>query len=810
MKRLFLIIIAILAIAAGSEARKVSDLKIYINPGHGGYTSNDRPIRIHPYAQNDSNGYWESKSNLYKGLHLYHILDSMGATVYMSRTKNTEDDDRSLSGICDEANRLGVDLMLSIHSNAGESVNYPLMLYREQTEGTPRYPEAVDFGKIVWRNLHSSQLPYWTHNKEYVAGDLTFYKNMWSGGLGVLRTLYVVGLLSEGSMHEHRPEAHRLMNNDVWWLEAWHFARSIMEFFDTEDRFVTGNVAGIVYDNHNLRETVMPANFSMYGRDRLAPLNGTFIELLDASGKQVQTRTTDNDYNGAFVFRNVAPGTYTVRAAHDGYYTLEKDVTVTADQVTYQDMPMDLRREFPLEVVEYSPKAAEGEEISCASLVEFTFNTDIDTESFEKAFSIVPEVKGYFTYENSYHKVIFHPELSLELNTDYTVTLTKDARHPDPFFDAPGMTGDFTFSFRTKGRNRLELTEQFPREGGSVHINAPTLEFRFDRAINPANIYDILSVKDSKGNELKVNKRSTSYNKLSNGYGNIVYVLSGNLTEGESYTATLTSELRDRENLPLADDIVVNFTGTDASRPGADAEVVEDFEAKTATFEYNPDETTGIGSTLPKAISSNDRLIGAASVKLSYKFIENHGGTIIWNYLGEPHIYNTGDKLGIHINGDFTDHELLVGLRSGTDVKYVSFGPMNFRGWQYKEATLDMLEQNYPYELATVKLVQASNPITMQGSFCLDNITRRAATDAINEVAVGESGIKAWPVPATDVVNVSSADAIESIELLNMAGEILEKKTGVAAIDVSGRPSGFYLLRVTTASTTETLRIAVR
>lgn len=131
MKRLFLIIIAMLAIAAGTEARKVSDLKIYINPGHGGYTSNDRPIRIHPYAQNDSNGYWESKSNLYKGLHLYHILDSMGATVYMSRTKNTEDDDRSLSGICDEANRLGVDLMLSIHSNAGESVNYPLMLYRE-------------------------------------------------------------------------------------------------------------------------------------------------------------------------------------------------------------------------------------------------------------------------------------------------------------------------------------------------------------------------------------------------------------------------------------------------------------------------------------------------------------------------------------------------------------------------------------------------------------------------------------------------------------------------------------------------------
>ena len=31
------------------NAKRMSDLRIYINPGHGGYTSDDRPIHIYPY-----------------------------------------------------------------------------------------------------------------------------------------------------------------------------------------------------------------------------------------------------------------------------------------------------------------------------------------------------------------------------------------------------------------------------------------------------------------------------------------------------------------------------------------------------------------------------------------------------------------------------------------------------------------------------------------------------------------------------------------------------------------------------------------
>ena len=804
-----ILLMAVMAIAGGATAKKMSDLKVYINPGHGGYTSNDRPIRLYPYAQNDTAGYWESTSNLYKGLHMYHILDSLGATPYISRIKNTEDDDRSLSGICAEANALGVDLMFSIHSNAGESINMPLILYREETLGVPRYEEAVRLSKIVWQNLYSSQLPIWTRHTEYVCGDLTFYDSQWKGGLGVLRTLYVVGLLSEGSMHEHRPEAHRLMNDDVWWLEAWHFVRSIMEFYDTEDRFVTGNVAGIVYDNHNLRETVMPCNWTKHGRDKLAPLNGTYIELLDAAGKVVQTRTTDKEYNGAFVFRNVAPGNYTVRAAKDGYYVLDKPVEVKANEVTYQDMPMDLKREFPLQVLSYGPKADDGQSVSCASVIEFEFNTDIDVSTFEAAFKIEPEVEGYFTYADSYHKATFTPSLSLARDTPYKVTLAKSVRHPDPFYSQPGMTDDLVFEFRTLNRNRLELIDQFPGEGGTVHLAHPSLEFRFDASLDPKNLFDVVAVKDSKGNAVAVNKRGSSYNKLSNGYGNVIYAITGDLTEGETYTLTLGADLRDRESIPLGAERHFTFKAVDVTHAAQGTTVMLDFENATPPFACNEEISSGIASK-GTALKSNDCLFGNYAAKLGYRFADQRLGLVQWDYTGEPVIFNTGDRLGLYINGDFSNHDLQVALTSGTDTKYVSLGALDFRGWQYRDVELTTLEAGYPYLLTGIRVVQNTSPITMNGAIGLDNLTCLAAGAGVEGIEATSGDFRAWPVPARDMLNVAGPDAITSLELYNAAGVKVLEATDASALNVASLVPGVYMLRASTATRTATLRVAVK
>lgn len=738
MKRIiFLVLSAVLLSAVGASAKRMSDLKIYINPGHGGYTSNDRPIHLYPFAVNDTLGYWESKSNLYKGLHMYHILDSLGATPYISRIKNTEDDDRSLSGIAAEANALGVDLFFSIHSNAGENVNYPLMLYREQVIGTPRYPENVTLSQILGENLYSNQLPVWTH-KLQIAGDLTFYDKMWQGGLGVLRTLYVVGLLSEGGMHEHRPEAYRLMNDDYWWLEAWHFVHAIMEFYDTEDRFVTGNVAGIVYDDHNLREKDMPVDFHYFGRDQFAPVNDCYIELVDASGNVVQKRTTDHMYNGVFVFRNVAPGTYTLRTSHAEYYDTETQVQVTADEVTYNDIVLSMKRQFPLEVVEYSPMPT-GEEVSCATTLEFEFNSDIDTESFERALTIEPPVEGYFTYSDNNHSAEFTPTTAFERSTHYTITLSTEVCHPDTRYAQNHLQQPLVFEFTTKGRNRMELIDQFPTDGGEVHYAKPTVEFRFDAPVDNTGIYDLITIKDSKGNTVAVNKRGCKFNQLSNGYGNAIFALSDNLTIGETYTVTLPATLRDREQLPMGEDVVFTFKAIDVTAEAGELTLYDGFET-AAPFEYSVEESTGISATTPTCQQSTTaKFSGSYAARFGYTFADSHSGEVVWKYTGDtPLVLESSDEIDMYVFGDFNNHELYIGVTSGTDTKWLEVDELTFLGWRHYSVSLDELDPSFTYLLNGVKLTQNTSLITQKGAFYIDDISTKSGS-AVTDITADHS-----------------------------------------------------------------------
>ncbi|MDE6265947.1 MAG: Ig-like domain-containing protein [Muribaculaceae bacterium] len=799
MKKLIIILMAVLSVSFATEAKKMSDLKIYINPGHGGYTSNDRPINIYPFANNDTLSFWESKSNLYKGLHMYHILDSLGAKPYLSRIKNTEADDRSLSGIAAEANQLGVDLFFSIHSNAGESVNYPLMLYRENEIGTPRYPENITLSKILWKELYSNQLPYWTRKTEYVCGDLTFYQNMWQGGLGVLRTLYTVGLLSEGGMHEHRPEAYRLMNDDYLWLEAWHFVRAIMEYYNTEDRFSAGNVAGLVYDNHNLRELQIPRSFTAYGRDKLLPLNGADIKLCDKSGKVIQTRTTDNIFNGIFVFRNVAPGEYTVKVSHDSYTAEEYPVTVTANQVSYLDCPLDMIRPEHLEVTECNLNGV-TEPVSCASTIDFTFNTDIDEESFRNSFTISPEVDGYIKFSNSYHSAQFIPELSLATSTEYTVTISTGARTASSKNQNGNLAQPYVFKFSTQGRNRLELTETYPSEGGVIHFSSPNVEFRFDRKINGSNFYDLISITDSKGANVAFDTRNSSFNKLANNYGNAVLAVRGDLQVGETYYVKLSGEIRDNENLPMVQDVNFSFKAIDESGVKENSDVAEDFET-AALYAGNLDKSEGMTAKPTYTRSTAKKLFGTAAGIFTYKFKANRGGDAFWDYAGSSDAqFYDGDILGMYVNGDFSNHELFVVLAGGTDEKSFSLGKLDFRGWRYLEVELHELLDETPYHIAGMRLLQDDNPVSQNGSFVADNLSLIKAGDSgVASVADDAAGVVVNV--ENRIITADSVSGVKAIEVIGADGRvILASKSNI--IDGSGLTPAVYIIRVTLADAT--------
>lgn len=62
-----------------------------------------------------------------------------------------------------------------------------------------------------------------------------------------------------------------------------------------------------------------------------------------------------------------------------------------------------------------------------------------------------------------------------------------------------------------------------------------------------------------------------------------------------------------------------------------------------------------------------------------------------------------------------------------------------------------------------------------------------------------EANVTVYPNPATDVVRVSSAKEVASIEVYSASGSLAARSEGVDNVDVAGLQSGFYLYRVVLA-----------
>lgn len=94
-----------------------------------------------------------------KGLHLRSLLESAGAKVIMSRVQNRTEDDRPLSAIAEEANVNQVDFMISVHSNAFNSVtNYVLMLFHGW-DNNPILPQSMELAHLFLTICSPTRLP---------------------------------------------------------------------------------------------------------------------------------------------------------------------------------------------------------------------------------------------------------------------------------------------------------------------------------------------------------------------------------------------------------------------------------------------------------------------------------------------------------------------------------------------------------------------------------------------------------------------------------------------------------------------------
>ena len=714
--------------AKSATYKQPSEMRIYINPGHGGWDSDDRQMVIYPYTSGSHDNFWESQSNLDKGLRLRDILNSSGVQNTMSRVTNTTADDLPLSTIVAEANAYKPDFFLSIHSNAGNPSNYILQLYAGKDPGDTRtYPTATpcsDEGHAVTtlmgNILYENKVTDWTR-QPMIKGDKTFAKDVmgWSNGYGVLRGLKVPGTISEGCMHDYKPETYRLVNMDYKWREAFYFARTFLEYY-CNTTLTDGAIGGQVRDAYLPME--FPAIAYHKGTiDAQKPICGAQV-ILKQNGVVLQQYTTDQLYNGVFFFWGLKPGEYDVDVKAEGYNDYSYHTTVTAAHISYHNVLINMQRNTPLEVIDYSPNpAAITDSVMVSSNVLISFNWDCLTDSVAEALTITPSVEGTITFENDNRTMRFAPTGRFEPGVEYTVRLSTKACHPDDAF-SNHLQEPFEFRFRTKDRGAIRFLGSYPANGEKdVPLN-PSFITLFDQAIVSSSARNSYVLKDMQGNEVKISTRSFKYNQAPEPNGFVSFETSSALQPSTEYELTVLGSLKDNLGVYLVDNLPIRFT-TMAE------EIVPDIPSHDLldTLVFAVDKESSVNtSSLSTLRNTNTKYSESykASNELTYAFGEDENAEAHFKAKDPAYISTIGsaDKLGMHVFSDFSGNTVYLRCEVAGDIQYVKLCDLDYGGWKWQEADLSSLPKGVEYQLMGIRVVRGTSLLSGKGSIYLNDL----------------------------------------------------------------------------------------
>lgn len=778
---LFFVMILLPATLCGQRS-DFSGLRIFINPGHGGNDGDDR----HMIATD----FWESEGNLTKGLYLRHLLEDRNATVYMSRTTNYTSDDLPLSTIATMANTANADIFISIHSNGFDGTrNQPLVLFRGY-DNAPVSPAAKTFAHILWAKLYEKG-NCWTHSSEWVKGDWTFYPDWGTQGLGVLRTLNMPGVLSEGSFHDYIPEGWRLRNENHLHHEAWAMLRAFQEFYSIPSE-PSGIIAGTVRD----MLTSPPWYFRPGTRDQHLPVNGATVTLIP-SGRSV---TLDDLNNGFFLFDSVPPGNYQViSCGMADFYNDTLDVNVVYGRSILADFLPSFDTVRPPVITEFLPVTTDS--LPFNQVFTMKFNLPMDREAVEAALILEPAASVIFEWDDKCRILTISPVTGLASKTPYLIRVTTAAASK---WDVH-LSEEYQVSFVTRARPKLVSEQVWPPQGATGITLFPRITLRFDAPLDQVSAKSGIRLLD--GQSAPVGKKLEIFS-AANGKGNYSFELSSQLQLNTICRLEIDASVKDIAGVSVGSGAVSSFTTrTKAYQAG---NIVESFDNIPAFWDPEASgSTVGTDNPLTTFTASTSVIKSAPTAgRLDYVFTGEDGGVCRVFNTAKPSVgSNDSQVFAMWVYGDLSYNELEYWFYSpGSVNRIVPTATINWVGWDLIAIPFSSIGGSGDWQYHSIVVRQTGSGLK-SGTMFFDDamvITPTGIEDQDDEAAelavypnpVKTEGTVSFILQAPSEVNISLYASDGSFTALIFAGDL-----GAGNNTVRWHPSpavapGIYSLRL--------------
>jgi len=789
MKKVLLLLLVLTSL---SLAQSLAGYRIYINPGHGGYDSNDRFIA--------ATGFWESVSNLDKGLKLYDMLTDLGATVGISRTTNNTSDDLPLSVIAQLANQFNADYFQSIHSNAYDAqTNYTLVLFRGY-DNQPVYPTAKTMAQILWQKIYDANRGYWTYSFINARGDWDFYGS--TSGLGVLRNLTMPGTLSEGSFHDYIPESWRLMNMEYKKHESFAIARSFLDFYNQPD-YQTGILAGIIRDpSEGVSYYAIPAT-----NDPKLPLNGVTVTLNPGN----KTYVTDSKNNGFYFFDSLAPGSYTLKFERDEYQADSTTVTVTAGITKFADVMMAFDVTIPPYITASSPQEG-AVDIPTIGPYSISFSREMNAELTQNAFTLSPDAAVNFSWSADKRTLSISPEEPLDVLTQYTISFDTTARSIYGY----SLENEYNINFTTGTRNSLNYTEIYPQPGDVDVTTYVQIRITFDAPILQSSLANRVMLYDWNDTKLSVKNVQIVHGDLSS---YIRYEPKNELEPNSAYKAVFKAGIQDMAGYKLQEDVVMNFTTSAEDYFTGNLldglETISDWvqpSANSSSHDYNPDHTS-------IALTSEPLFAGSKSMELEYEF-SAEGGAV---YVSPATSYNIGDNsntFGIWVFGDLSNNVIKYEFEINSSSQVVIADTLNFAGWKMFNVNLSAIGISGDVKFKSI-IVEKTTSGNFGGYVFFDDIQTDAEVTIVEESNLSPdnyrlfqnhpnpfnpSTIIKYQLKENSMVSLKVFDILGS-EIANLVNEEMPAGTYEVSFDAFGLSSGIYFYTINAGSFIQTRKM---